>query len=315
VRSSIARHDEIAAALQLALLLEVSAYPKPGNVHRTRNFERTRFEHFLASDAVLGSHFRLAALRGSIIAEESGNRKLMIGERIRKAAEACSEWQHGGNTSLGSILLLVPIAYASGMVRPDSELRPLMIRRKLREVVRSTNTADAIDLYKAIRRASPGGMRRATQLDVNGSTSIAEIRKRRLSLLDIFRISASYDSIAWEWANDFPTTFEIGLPSLCRELKSTRDINTAIVDTYLRILSRIPDTLIARKQGIKAAERVSLRARKVLKAGGMRTPKGRRAVAKMDDELRRSGNGYNPGATADLTASALSVAVLSGYRP
>ncbi|WP_455363487.1 triphosphoribosyl-dephospho-CoA synthase, partial [[Eubacterium] cellulosolvens] len=41
------RDDEIAAALQLAVLLEVSAYPKPGNVHRTRDFELTRFEHFL----------------------------------------------------------------------------------------------------------------------------------------------------------------------------------------------------------------------------------------------------------------------------
>jgi len=315
VRSPTARHDEIAAALQLALLLEVSAYPKPGNVHRTCDFARTRFEHFLASDAVLGPHFRLAALRGSTIAKAPRNRKLMIGDRIRSAIEACSEWQHGGNTSLGSILLLIPIAYAAGMVGPDSRLRPLTIRRKLREVVRRTTTADAIDVYKAIRRASPGGMGRTAQLDVGDSSSIGEIRERRLSLLDVFRISAGYDKIAWEWVNDFPITFEIGLPSLIRELKSTEDTNTAIVDTYLRILSSVPDTLIARKQGIKAAERVSLRARKVLKAGGMRSLKGRRAVMKMDDELRRSGDGYNPGTTADLTASSLSVAILGGYRP
>jgi len=158
-------------------------------------------------------------------------------------------------------------------------------------------------------------MGRRTQLDVNDSASIAEIREQRLSLLDIFRISAGYDKIAWEWVNDFSITFEIGVPSLIRELKSTGDANTAIVDTYLRILSKIPDTLVARKKGIKAAERVSLRVRKVLKAGGMKSLKGRRAVVKMDDELRRLGNGYNPGATADLTASALSVAILSGYRP
>ena len=92
--------------MQLALLLEVSAYPKPGNVHRTRDFERTRFEHFLASAAALGPHFRLAALRGSRVRHGfTQGMELRIGERVRRSVEACSEWQHGGNTSLGAILL------------------------------------------------------------------------------------------------------------------------------------------------------------------------------------------------------------------
>jgi triphosphoribosyl-dephospho-CoA synthase len=181
--------------------------------------------------------------------------------------------------------------------------------------MRRTTPDDAIGVYKAIQQVSPGGMGRTAELDVDDSASIAEIRERKLSLLDIFRISAGYDRIAWEWVNDFSITFEIGLPSLIRELESTGDINVAIVDTYLKILSRIPDTLITRKQGIKTAEKVSSRARKVLKVGGLKTLKGRGAVMQMDDELQRSGNGFNPGTTADFTASALSVLILSGYRP
>ncbi len=311
----MARHDEIAAALQLALLLEVSAYPKPGNIHRTRDFERTRFEHFLASASALGPQFRLAALRGSTIARGSINTKLMIGERIRCAVEACSRWQHGGNTSLGSILLLVPIAYAAGMTRPRSRLTPAMIRQNLRKVVRRTTPADAVDVYKAIRVATPGGIGTAPELDINDDDSTAEIRRRGLSLLDIFRISASYDSISSEWANDFPITFEIGLPALTTELRSSGDINKAIVDTYLKILSRIPDTLIARKKGEATARQVTSRAKRVMKLEGMKTPQGRRAILQMDHELQRRGNEWNPGTTADLTASALSVLVLSGFRP
>ena len=38
-----------ASSGQLAMLLELSAYPKPGNVHRTRNFNDLRFEHFLGT--------------------------------------------------------------------------------------------------------------------------------------------------------------------------------------------------------------------------------------------------------------------------
>jgi len=312
----LSRHDEIAAALQLALLLEVSAHPKPGNVHRTRNFERTRFEHFLASAAALGPHFRLAALRGRRVADRSVHSiELAIGERMRQAAETCSKWQKGGNTSLGALLLLMPIAYAAGMVPPCSPLGAREIRRNLRKVVGGTTSVDAVNTYRAISQASPGGLGKAPELDVNDENSIREIRRRNLTLLEIFRISEKYDTVSREWLNGFSVTFDIGLPCLIQELRATGDINTAIVDTYLTILSQIPDTLVARKQGMNAAKAISVRAKRVLNAGGMKTATGRRAVERFDEALQTPGHVSNPGTTADLTASALAVLILNGYRP
>jgi triphosphoribosyl-dephospho-CoA synthase len=310
------RHDEIAAALELALLLEISAYPKPGNVHRTRNFENTRFEHFLASAAALVPHFRLAALRGSKVAAGSiHSGELMIGERIKRAVESCSEWQHGGNTSLGAILLLIPISYAAGMVPSRKALKAQEIRKNLRRVVRGTSKADAVNVYRAISRASPGGMGKVPELDVNDRDSLTRIRKHDVSFLDIFRISSGYDSISSEWVRGFPLTFDIGLPFLVRELRATGDINTAVVDTYLRILSQVPDTLVARKLGIGRAKEVSIMAKRVLKVGGMKTSRGRKEAERMDKSLQRIDHRCNPGTTADLTASTLSILLLSGYRP
>jgi triphosphoribosyl-dephospho-CoA synthase len=201
------------------------------------------------------------------------------------------------------------------MIRPGSEMRARVIRSNLRWVVRRTTAIDAVNTYRAISDASPGGIGRVPELDVNDQNSIVEIRKRNLSLLEIFRISAKYDTVSWEWANDFSVTFDVGLPFLVRELQLTRDINVAIVDTYLRILSEIPDTLIARRQGQSATKAISLRAKGVLRAGGMRTARGRRAVKEMDEALHGSGHPCNPGTTADLTASVLAVLILSGYRP
>jgi len=301
--------------LQLALLLEVSAYPKPGNIHRTQDFQNTRFEHFLASSAALGPHFRLAAIRGHTPAGSTRGRGLAIGERIRCTVESCSEWQHGGNTSLGAIMLLIPMAYAAGMGPLRSTVRPLEIRKNLRRIMHGTTSTDAVNVYRAISYASPGGMGKVPELDVNDANSIAKIRKQNLSLLDIFRISSRYDTISSEWVNNYSVTFDIGLPHLVRELHATGDVNTAVVDTYLRILSQIPDTLVARKLGIDRAKEISLRAKRVLKAGGMKSASGRKAVWRMDRTLQRSDHRCNPGTTADLTASALSVLLLSGYRP
>lgn len=41
--------SQIARCAQLAMILEVSATPKPGNIDRDHNYKDTRFEHFLAS--------------------------------------------------------------------------------------------------------------------------------------------------------------------------------------------------------------------------------------------------------------------------
>ena len=316
MRSMPARRDEIAVALELALLLEVSAHPKPGNVHRTQDFENTRFEHFLASAAALGPHFRLAASRGSKVAAGSiHGMQLGIGERIKRAVESCLEWQHGGNTNLGAILLLIPIAYAAGMVPFRAALRIQDIRKNLRRVVGATTPTDAVNVYRAISYASPGGMGKVAELDVNDRKSLAKIRRRNLSLFDIFRISSGYDTISSEWVRGFPVTFDIGLPFLLRELHATGDVNTAVVDTYLRILSQVPDTLVARKLSISRAKEISLIAKRVLKAGGMKTSSGRKAIERMDKSLQTIDHRCNPGTTADLTASTLSILLLSGYRP
>jgi triphosphoribosyl-dephospho-CoA synthase len=316
LRSTSNRCDEIAEALQLALLLEVSAYPKPGNVHRTQNFENTRFEHFLASSVALRSHFRLAALGGHRASDGSvRNGELAIGKRIRRSVKSTLEWQHGGNTSLGAILLLTPIACAAGMAPLESPLKAREIRKNLKRVVRGTTPNDAVNVYRAISYASPGGMGKVPALDVNDTSSFAAIRKQAISLFQIFRISSRYDTVASEWVNNFPVTFEIGLPFLLRELQATDDINTAVVDTYLKILSRIPDTLISRKLGVGRAKEVSFLAKRVLKAGGMKTTSGREAIKRMDRTLQRSDHRWNPGTTADLTASALSILLLGGYRP
>ncbi len=44
----------IAKIAQIASALEVSGYPKPGNVHRTRDFEDMEFEDFIISGIVIG---------------------------------------------------------------------------------------------------------------------------------------------------------------------------------------------------------------------------------------------------------------------
>ena len=95
----------------------------------------------------------------------------------------------------------------------------------------------------------------------------------------------------------------------------TKPLNTAVVHTFLKILAEHPDTFIARKVGKEKAIEVSLEAKAILELGGLETAKGKQSLAAFDRKLRVKGNSTNPGTTADLTAAALALCTLNGYRP
>lgn len=305
----------ISNCLELAILLEVSA-DKPGNVNFVVGFEGTRIEHFLASAVAAHASFEEAANRGIDVA----NRKLRIsdagiGELIRNCAVAINVWQGGGNTLIGTVMLFVPLAVAAGMTRMKGNRFDFAeLRRNLKLAVESTTPQDAVHLYEAIDIAKPGGLDGAPDLDVRDPNSKKRLIKEHVSLFQVFKIATGYDDVCFEWVNNYPVTFNLAYPYLMEQLKS-RDLNTAIIHTFLKVLSERPDTFIARKVGVEKAREISLDARKVLESGGLETAKGKQSILDFDKKLRNSSNLYNPGTTADITAAALALCTLSGYRP
>ena len=308
--------DEIAGCIQLAMLLEVSAYPKPGNVHRTADFGETRYEHFLASAIGVGPHFREAARRGILLgsmrirASEVG-----IGATIKGAVRDVVEWQHGGNTSLGSIILLMPIAVAAGSVSRKGMFTLDDLGSSIRIVTDNTAPKDTLALYEGIDIAEPGGLGEVPMFDVKKVETKDLIVKQNATILDVFKIASTYDSIASEWVNNYHITFDLGYPYFNDQMALFKDVNIATVHTFLKVLSEVPDTLIARKAGEEKAREVSLEASKVLDDGGMVTTEGKKRLSEFDCSLRTLNHKFNPGATADLMTAVLAVALLMGMRP
>lgn len=302
----------------LAVLLEVSAYPKPGNVHRTHDFPGMRYEHFLAGGVALSPAMRKLALRGYEAARGSVEwRDIEVGNFILEAITDTLSWQRGGNVNLGVILLFAPLAAAGGAAVHDNiRVEVECLREMLTEVLNSSTPNDAITVYEAIRLAmTPRVLGVVEELDVCDDSSLSRIQYEGLTLIDVFHRCAERDSICAEWVSDFETTFETGYPYLKRSLELCDDINSAVVDTFLLILSRQPDSLIRRKCGLKKAVEVSRRASLVLEEGGLYTERGREMLWQMDRELQKARGDLNPGTTADLTAASIFVALLEGWRP
>jgi len=307
----------IAKCLELAILFEVSA-DKPGNVNLVVGFEGTSYEHFLASAVAAAPSFELAAEHG--IAFSRGKIQINdvgVGRIIKNCAADINAWQRGGNTLIGTVILFAPIAVAAGMTPTKGELvfEIPKLRENLRLVVGSTTSEDAVNVYEAIKIANPSGLGKVSELDVNDPHSVNRIIEENISLYQVFKIASEYDGVCSEWVYNYPITFDVAYPRLTEQIRETKDLNMAIIHTFLKVLAEYPDTFITRKTGIEKSREVSLMAKEVLELGGLETSRGRESLREFDLKLRRSSNLLNPGTTADIIAAALALCVLGGYRP
>jgi len=326
--------EHVQTSAQLAAILEASGWPKPGNVHRTMNHSDARYEHFLAGSIALGSSIAEAALKGSMAARgRLSVSKIGVGKLVKKAVRSISESHNGGNTHLGICLLFVPLAAAAAKTYVEKGgIFLSALRSSVDEVMRSTTPVDTVKIYEAIALVgSPRGLGRVEGNgvpDVYDKQAYGRIFEENLSLFDVMKESSSYDTVARELVTGMEVSFEIGYKELIETFKRTCDINTATVHTFLRVLSRVPDTFIARKVGlkkisdVKKAVRIGINetawiskmAEKALNLGGLTTEEGTLFLWKFDRKLQSLGKDYNPGTTADLTAASLMIALLCGLR-
>ncbi len=296
--------DFIAKTAQIASVLEVSGHPKPGNVHRTRDFPDMVFEDFLISGIVIGDTIKKAANRGHKYGGGSLD-KIEVGKLIKEAVVETDKWI-ANNTNLGIIMLLTPLSAAAGMSNNIDELQD-----NVDLIMRATTPYDAVNLYDAINIADAGGMGEKDELDVGSENAKDQLIEKDINMYDVLDLSAQWDMLAYELTKAMPITFEIGFPTF-NGVKQTNSINNATVQAFLTILSIYPDTLISRKYDVETAQKVSDDARLIIAEGGILSNKGVQMIDKFDKDLTKKN--LNPGTTADLTASSVMVALLDEYN-
>jgi triphosphoribosyl-dephospho-CoA synthase len=215
------------------MMLEVSAYPKPGNVDRCHDYERTRLEHFLAS-AIFA--------RPALDEAERGDGR--IGEIIRHAV-AASSCHGGGNTHFGAFILLIPLVYGGDIAGAM-------------KAIEKTDVSDAVAFYRAFGMTRVR-MHPTDDIDVNDPRSLELLRERDMTLLDVMEHSAANDMVAREWVTGFPLTRR-GADLLHSSGKGRH----AIVSAFLAMLATEPDTFIIKEHGLAVAQRTMERARRVM---------------------------------------------------
>lgn len=290
-------------SLSLSIILEASAYPKPGNVHRTRDRKGLRYEAFLATGVLASKYFERGIKRGY-----KGLGRIVVGDLVYGLVREVIDNLKSTNTCLGSSLILSTMSVAIGTLCYRGEFRFDKIGEAVREVIGKTTVYDSIYYYKAVRKASPSYLRPGDYTGEYVNIWDPRYKKKLLEknhrLFDVLVYSSRIDIVADEVISGLSRGFEAEL-FLRSRLEDHGDLNKAIVETYLYLLSRNNDTVVYLKHGLDTSREVSNIAKRVLEEVLNKREDWVYVVSAFDDELQS--RRINPGSTADLTAEVIAL--------
>jgi len=306
--------------LSSGVVLEVAAHPKPGNVHRLRDFPDARFEDFLLTGLVFVGLIRRSILRGArILKRGPPPGKPIIGDLIYSAVAGSKAIHGGGNTCLGTALLLMPLGLSLGYSiasHGGEDLDQAMLLSSVPHLLdRYSSAEDAVYFYRAVRAASPSYVKPSDYTGVYPNVWDPQFRQKLESLgarlIDVLRHSARFDVVSREVVEGYKETFNASR-FLEERLEMHGDWNRAVIEAFLLVLSRNTDTVIALKHGRGKALEASRRAAELLEEFLRDSPKAFEHLSGLDEEWGKEG--ANSGSSADITAVAISLYALRKRR-
>jgi triphosphoribosyl-dephospho-CoA synthase len=205
--------------------------------------------------------------------------------RILSAAAVCGALASGrevGETVLEAIRAAMAQAgyadpRATGFLAPLA--RAALIGEPVRRVLGRLGHEDILPFAQALETAGAGG-------PLGGALAYALGAGKDATLRDAMRFVAGRDALAREYTRGFEVTRELARPALLSALSRADSVRGALVQTYLEVLSEVPDVEVAAGAGSTEAEDVARMARGVIKAGGVHSRRGLEGISNLDGLLR-----------------------------
>ncbi len=201
------------------------------------------------------------------------DRDKTLGQKIEHSIEASFE-SVKCNTNLGIVLLCTPIIEALLLITKDHSKHDIHIGyffdhlgKYVEKILKNTTLDDTSAVFRAIKRANPGGL---------GTSKIADVRvEPDISLLNAMRAGAHKDFIAKQYVVFFKDILNqelmCNVKNNSKELKkiieqvdSKKNLEKFVQKIYFCWLVEHQDTHIARKFGANLANKIKNEARSLL---------------------------------------------------
>lgn len=297
--------------------LEIQTELKPGNVNPTQSVGKTTYQHFLlAIDAIKNSYLKIIDETASVKIPSNTT----FGPVLYQAVNSMMEAQSGGNVLLGHILLFTPLIWTCKKWFDSKDSTEPLTWTKFwtlnPQTLDNATSEDGVWLSRAITRAQPGGLNNPggkplqSEFDFTRSDIEQQIITHGKTFEQLFAESATFDAISAEMISNYSFSREILTTWIIQNQANYSKASNKIVDLFLHILSRQPDSLIFRKNSLEIAKSIQNDAKIIIELGGIRTQEGKKKILELNQRLMAANGKLNPGTTADLTACILFLSLI-----
>ncbi len=247
---------------------------KPGNASRYQDIDNVKFKDILESTIISEESYKIACERGF-----NSNRPIYD---LLYRSVYISKFLDINFSVFGTELSLLPLAYSSVLAYNLDSLIS-----KSTQIIRSLDKNDSKWFSNSLKEL---------KLSYLGTLSSMDFRSIDEDLWKVFIYSSNEDSLIRNIVRGYEYSIEV-----YNTIKQDpcKDFDNNIQNAFIQILSKVPDGLIYRKFGAKAALRVSEYASKIPEC-----PSQNELYAFNKFLLS---NKYNPGSTADIIATGLAL--------
>ncbi len=278
--------EKLSEYLSQAILLEVSAYPKPGLVNRHTNGSHSDMSilTFAMSSVVLSRayyQFLEFGKQEDCSAEDLFNKVRMAGVVAEKDLLIATK---GVNTQRGVLFAGGILAAAGGYL---------------------TKKTDAVteDIYGLVANMTQGLVKNELEnLDIKTKLTAGELLYKKYGIT----------GIRGEVEKGFPSVRNIGLPALEAAFAQGVCLNDALVHGLISLMTCVEDSNVIWRTDYETLQKVQLRAQYILSKGSIFSSIGREEIQKFDHDCVE--HRISPGGAADLLSITIALFLLKNQE-
>lgn len=275
---------EIGEAFLKGILLEVSAFPKPGLVSSisTGSHKDMNILTFMVGSAGISPCFTLCAQAGI---DHQGDPKELLDE-IRQIGivyeKNLLKSTKGVNTQRGVLFAAGILCGAAGLL------------------VKRNYPISSQNLFDTAASLTEGLVKRELES--------LDSKKEKLTAGEKLFLKYKARGIRGEVENGFPSVAKVALPAFKYALKKNISLNHSLVHTLISLITVVEDTTILWRKDMETLYKVKNMAKEVLASDSVFSEIGMKKITEMDKELIKEN--ISPGGSADLLAVTVGVYLL-----
>jgi triphosphoribosyl-dephospho-CoA synthase len=266
------------------LFIEPLVHPKPGGVTRVYSHDDKSVYNFIANNLAFCT--TIPTYISGILDEDC-----ILGKVYEYIVHVLRRYGLRTNTSMGSWVLHIPLIISSLSIKEDDFTIQELVRQGVK-ITENTDSCDTRGYFEFLRFYSPSHLGRLAK----GGIDVTSMYNALPSYVDVVKFAGQSDIVHRELYTGY--TISLEAYSTIKNLMNDETVfEDAVSKTVTVLLSKYPDSLIARKYGSRAALKVRRLAELVVE--------GMVSQEELDRYMRS--NRFNPGSILDIVSTGISL--------